>query len=50
MCQSRGYKRGYLGVYPKVDIKGVNNPKRYRVIDNSDIEEGKDPLSIILPL
>lgn len=39
ICQSRGYKRGYLGVYPKVSIEGVKNPKRYVVIDNSDIKD-----------
>lgn len=42
ICQSRGYKRGYLGVYPKVSIEGVKNPKRYVVIDNSDIKDFMD--------
>ena len=39
ICQSRGYKRGYLGVYPKVSIYGVHNPKRYVVLDNYEIRD-----------
>ena len=39
MCQSRGYKRGYLGVYPKVSIEGVHNPKRYVELDNHEIRD-----------
>lgn len=39
ICQSRGYKRGYLGVYPKVSIEGVHNPKRYVELDNYNIRD-----------